>query len=145
MMDSLLRPAALCRFRPQFSLASAFVMMTACAGATWYWYQRPYPVERMVASLDGICMVGVTEPLPKNFHEVQFVRRLWGGRTINHGPYRGYDIQGNLLRTGTFRNGWEHGEFISYNPAGHKVRRRMIVQGELHGPDERWDANGNLV
>ena len=121
MTDSLLRRAMPRGFRPQFSLASTFIFMTASAVATWYWYQRPFPVERMVVSLDPICMVGVMEPAPKNFRQVHYVHRVWGGKTIEHGPYRGYDSQGNLLHVGTFRNGQEHGDFILYNPAGRKI------------------------
>lgn len=157
------------RWRPQISLASVFVLMTACAVGAWYWYQRPYAVEEMVKGLDGYC---ANEPeeyrkRPPEFREVRHYRRLWGGGSVEHGPYRGYDKHGNLRRAGMYRHGVKQGEFIGYDGKGHKVTSHNYVDGylegelrfwmgnstdvysyhrdKMHGPHREWDTAGNIV
>src|SRR3954462_5740601 len=98
MGDGPLRRSRPRFWRLQFSLTSVFVLMTLSAVGVWYWYQRPYPVEVMVISLDGpLCLVGedrdAYDKQPKNFREVSYHRRVSGGRAVQHGPYRGYDLQ----------------------------------------------------
>jgi hypothetical protein len=131
--------------RLQFSLASLFLLTTAAASGTWYWYQRPYPVERWVGSLYPICTYGLTQPLPNNYREVQYYRRVRGDEPIEHGRYLGYDAQGNLLRTGYYRNGNAHGDFVDYSATGRKLRQSTLVNGQTQGVCHEWDLAGNLV
>ena len=96
---------ASCRLKPrlwrlQFSLASVFVLMTLSAIGVWFWYQRPYEVEnKELASAPAILLrlrdtpPGFPAPVRR---EVETVRRVWGGKTVRHGPRRIYDGTGKL-------------------------------------------------
>jgi hypothetical protein len=131
----------------QFSLSKLFVLVTLCAIGIWYWYQRPYPVEKMVESLDGARHAGrrTSDPQPPaSFRELQYVRRVWGGGTVKHGPYRGYDLQGKLLRSGNYRNGQRHGHFVTIQRDGSK-HSGMIIRDLVEGEMRSWDAKGNLI
>lgn len=137
--------------RLQFSLATLFVLMTASAVGTWYWYQLPYRVERAIASPGGFCLAGMSDAqiaalsaLPPKFREVRYMRRLPDGQAMAHGPYRLYDLAGNLLRRGNYREGKAHGTFVSYSPAGRKSVEDTFAGGSRSGPHKEWYANGQL-
>src|SRR5262245_28262712 len=136
--------------RQQFSLASLFLLTSASAFGTWYWYQRPYSVEEKVRSIDPVCLTVSPAELaaynqrPPQFREVQYVRRVGHGKTVKHGPYRAYNLQGNLLRTGSYSNGREHGDFVRYAPGGIKISQQTYIRGELEGAALWWDTKGKL-
>lgn len=155
----------------QFSLSKLFALVTLCAVGTWYWYQRPYPVDEWVESLWGVCPVGRSAsdpPPPKDYREVRYYRRVRGKQPVQHGPYYGYDAKGTLLRRGYYRDGWQVGEFADYGPTGGKTTWTMVrgqidgerrswddrgqllefaeyVNGQRQGPSRKWDSNGNLL
>jgi hypothetical protein len=128
------------RIRLQFSLATLFGLMTLSALGVWYWYQRPFEVETKVADPFGPPVTaGWT------YREVDTVRRLWGGKTMRHGPRRVYDSTGRLTTTENYRNGEKHGQFIRYTKQGTKSSEQTFVRGKRHGPSLRWDSSGNLT
>jgi hypothetical protein len=137
--------------RMQFSLASFLLLTTAAPIGLWIWYYRPFPVEQKVLSLEPICLsVSPQEQAailarPRDFREVQYMRRVAGGTTIPHGPYRGYDAQGNLLRTGHYRNGVPHGTFEMFAPSGAKTSECTYSEGSLEGYYLQWNVAGALL
>ncbi|HEY2411690.1 MAG TPA: hypothetical protein VGI40_05585 [Pirellulaceae bacterium] len=131
------------RFRLQFSLASVFVLMTLCAIGTWYWYQRPFAVEHNIV-LPADDPFADTPPWSRR--EVEYVRRVWGGKTRRHGPRREYDNKGTLLSLESYRNGQKHGEFVNYNSlTAAKTSLQAFVRGQRHGPSQLWNARGDLI
>src|SRR5262245_4979923 len=131
--------------RLQFSLASLLVLTTLSAVGLWYWYQRPYLVENKITSVADP-FAAPAGPGKKNWdrRDVEYVRRVWGGKTVRHGPMKVYDNQDRLLRLDNYRNGEKHGESIRYEPAGKPSRVETYANGKRHGPS-RWSANGTLI
>lgn len=131
----------------QFSLSKLFALVTLCAIGTWYWYQRPYPVEKWVESLWGVCLSGrraTDPPPPKNYREVRYYRRVRGRHPVQDGPYYGYDSKGTLLRSGYYRDGWPDGEFAEYGPKGGKTIWNEI-HGLREGEERSWNHHGQLL
>ena len=63
------------RFRPRFTLAALLALVTVSALGAWYWWRVPFEVE-----VPG-----------KGNRTVETVRRVWGGKTMRHGPVREFD------------------------------------------------------
>ncbi len=108
----------------QFNLRTLFAAVTLCAIGTWYWYQRPYPVETWVSSAPGDCFFGgkpTRPPPPKDLREVQYYRRVRGKQPVKHGPYYLYDAKGRLQGTGYYRDDKADGEFTGYWTDGGKT------------------------
>src|SRR5690348_2711403 len=99
------------RFRIQFSLATLFGLMTLAAVGAWYWYQRPFEIETKVAQ-----PLGPPVAAGWKYREVDTVRRLWGGKTMRHGPLRVYDTKGTLVTLDDYRDGEKHGQSLRYTP-----------------------------
>ncbi len=140
------------RLRLQFSLASFLLVTAASAVAIWAWYRRPYRVEREVVSLDWICTNGMSSQeiaafraQPPQFREVQYMRRVKGGKSVRHGAYRAYDLQRNLVRSGYYRDDQADGKFILYAPGGQRLIQQTYVRGLAHGERRRWSGKGQLL
>jgi hypothetical protein len=131
------------RWRLQFSLAALFGLMTLTAIGSWYWYQRPFEVENKVSNLTD--PFGPPVAASWTHREVETVRRIWGGKTLRHGPRRVYDNQGNQLTLESFRHGEKHGPFINYTSKGAKSSEQTYSRGKRHGPNLRWDSQGTLI
>jgi hypothetical protein len=146
MADAPARRAKPRFWRLQFSLTSVFVLMTLSAIGVWYWYQRPYEVknkEYLVADPFAV-PPGPAHSLIRR--EVESVRRVWGGKTVRHGPRRVYDGEDKLLAVENYRNGQPDGEFIEYHQSnGNKARLTTFVRGEKDGPSRRWNSKGDLI
>jgi hypothetical protein len=133
--------------RLQFSLAGIFALMTLSAIGVAYWYQWPYAVEnkQYASAADPFAAPGEPTPGANVRREVEYVRRVWGGKTVRHGPRRVFDVTGNLTISENYRNGQKDGEFITYGPQGARSRLETFRHGEKHGPSRRWNAKGDLI
>src|SRR5262245_66278436 len=98
-MDAHCRQARPRLVRFQCCVATGFVLTTVSAVAVWFWYQRPFEVENKQygPTADPFVASGAASPPPLLRREVETVRRVWGGKTVRHGPRRIYDANDNLL------------------------------------------------
>src|SRR5206468_7925690 len=105
------------------------VLMTLCAVGMWYWYQRPFVVERKRGPAEYATFLPrpahSSYPMVRGGREVEYVRRVWGGKTVRHGTRRVFDSAGKLVAVENYRNGQAHGEFAEYYSTG-EVKRRDI-------------------
>ena len=97
------RPAP-SRFRPRFTLAALLALVTLSALGAWYWWRVPFEVE-----VPG-----------KGNRTVETVRRVWGGKTLRHGPLYEFDKD------------------------GHKIAEIHYHEGLLHGTSQRWFTDGHI-
>src|SRR5262245_5645678 len=101
MAEGLSHPARPRLWRLQFSLAGIFALMTLASIGTWFWYQRPFEVVNIEYVPDGNAdpfAAASTASVSRIVRrDVETVRRVWGGKTVRHGPRRVYDATGNLL------------------------------------------------
>src|SRR5688572_24394081 len=123
MAEALLsRRAGPRRWRLQFSLASIFILTTLSAIGTWFWYHWPYAVENKEydsGGRDPFAPPGTPPAAPSLIRrEVEYVRRVWGGKTVRHGSRHVYDANDNLRASEHYRNGQPDGEFITYGSTG---------------------------
>jgi len=56
------------------------------------------------------------------------------GNYVNHGSFTMFDRQGMILRSGQFRNGKQHGEWIRYFQAGEGTLFSGDLAGQFPGP-----------
>jgi hypothetical protein len=137
------------RWRPQFSPRSVLMLMTLCAIGAWYWCQRPYRVERTRGPTEYATFlprpVHSSYPRVQGGREVEYVRRLWGGKTVRQGVRRDFDGSDKLVVVENYRNGQLHGQFAEYFSTGEPRRRETYVQGRLHGTSGEWDRHGSKI
>lgn len=142
------------RWRPRFSLAALFVLITLSAVGTWYWYQLPFTVENVTYATGGsdpfaapgssLAPSGAKGVLRR---EVQSVRRVLGGdqKTLRHGPRRVFDGLGVLLEEGHYQNGVKHGRFAQYFATGKLRSEESFERGQLQGVSRRWNTAYQLI
>jgi hypothetical protein len=126
-------------FAPRFSLAAALAAMTLCSVGLWYWYRVPYEVvhQKVGYRLD--------DPLD-SYHEYsigirgarqsEYVRRLWAGSTLRHGPLTTFDEKGAKRVFEEFREGFRHGKYTRWDEEG-----RLLLEGQFY----RGRAQGDWV
>jgi antitoxin component YwqK of YwqJK toxin-antitoxin module len=126
-------------FRPRFSLAALFGVMTLACVGVWYWYQWPYEVEHLTYDSGP-------EPRKVVEREVETVRNVWSRdqKTVRHGPWVVYGGKGQKKQEGNYRNGAKHGVFVRYDKKGKKEQEDHYASGILHGASRRW-WHGRLV
>ncbi|MCB0631918.1 MAG: toxin-antitoxin system YwqK family antitoxin [Saprospiraceae bacterium] len=64
--------------------------------------------------------------------------------SLMHGPYREYDIAGNLLRLMNYKNGSLEGEYLTFFPSGQLASRHEYESGHPNGPQLWYYDNGNI-
>jgi len=82
------------------------------------------------------------------------------GNYVNHGTYKMYDLDGEILKTGEFQNGKQHGRWVQYfaEDEGHLfagepqkefegpfVSEATFVDGKLHGTWTIKDRDGQNI
>jgi antitoxin component YwqK of YwqJK toxin-antitoxin module len=118
-------------------------------------------VTPAISRLPGIKVETVTERYPNGTIKVERqVVQDAEANYINHGTYTKYDIDGNVVKTGEFKNGKLRGDWIQHFDkdegqllsgeqrkefTGPFVSKATFTKGELHGPWTIKDRNGQDV
>ena len=66
-------------------------------------------------------------------------------KTEMNGTLKQYGYTGNLKVISHIKNGVKHGEMIVYDDNSLKIEKRTYVNGRLHGTQESFYPNGDLM
>jgi hypothetical protein len=148
-------------FRPRFRLATLLALVTLAAIGSWYWWRRPFTVERnglnrRLGSERQIVWANVPEAPPADpfapppssrdpFAQVSKPQASQGqraqvARSKSIVVVREVETVRRLWGGKTIRNG----RVTGFNEDGKRIELSQYREGTLHGPHVRWFADGSI-